>query len=98
MVGCEHQSRRALRQPADGHLEGRIGAQRIAVVGVRVAGRDQERAEADHLGEPVLDRLRRARVLDAARQALGDPESPLDLGQDQHPAVRGQASAVEVPG
>ena len=85
----------ALGQPADRHLERRIGAQRVAVVGILVAGRDQQRPEADHLGEPVLDPLRRPRVLDAARQTLGDPEPTLDLGQHQHAAVRGQPAAVE---
>ena len=85
----------ALGQPADRHLEGRIGAQRVAVVGVLVAGGDQQRPEADHLGEPVLDPIGRPRVLDAARQALGNAEATLDLGEHQHPAVRGQAPGVE---
>jgi hypothetical protein len=85
----------ALGQPADRHLEGRVGTQGIAVVGILVAGRDQQGAEADHLGEPVLDPLGRPRVLEAARQALGDPKAPLDFGQDQNTAVRGQPSGVE---
>ncbi len=85
----------ALGQPADRHLEGRIGAQGVAVVGIRVAGRDQQRAEADHLGEPVMDPHGLTRVLEAARQAIGDPEPTLDLGQHQHPGVRGQPAAVE---
>ena len=29
------------------------------------------------------------------RQPLGDPEVTLDLGQEQNPAIRGQAPAVE---
>jgi hypothetical protein len=66
MVGWEHRSP-ALRQPADRHLEGRVAAQRIAVVGIRVAGGDQQRAKADHLGQRVAHPLGRARVLDAAR-------------------------------
>jgi len=85
----------ALGQPADRHLEGRIGAQRVAVVGVLVAGRDEQRPEADHLREPVLHPLGRPRVLEAARQALGNVEASLDLGEHQHPAVRGQAPGVE---
>ena len=60
-----------------------------------IAGGDQQRAEADHLGEAVADPLGRARVLDAARQPLGEAEPPLDLGQHQHPGVRGQPAAVE---
>jgi hypothetical protein len=38
---------------------------------------------------------RRPRVREAARQALGDLEPALDLGQHQHPGVGGQAPAVE---
>ena len=85
----------ALRQPADPQLEGRVGTQRVAVVGVRIAGRDQERAEADHLGQPMGHAFRCPRVLEAAGQALGDPEPALDLGQHQNAAVRGQPAGVE---
>ena len=62
----------ALGQPADRHLEGRIGAQSIAVIGILVAGRDQQRPEADHLGERVLSALGRAGVLEerARRSAI----------------------------
>jgi hypothetical protein len=35
----------------------------------------------------VLDPLGRPRVVDAAGQALGDAEAPLDLRQEQNPAV-----------
>ena len=85
----------ALGQPADGHLEGRVGPQGIAVVGILVAGRDQQGAEADHLGEPVLDPLGRPRILEAACQARGDAEATLDFGQNQNTAVRGQPSGVK---
>jgi hypothetical protein len=92
MVGCEQRS-----VPLSGSRPTaiRIGAQRVAVVGVLVAGRDQQCPEANHLGEPMLDPLRRPRVFDAACQTLGEAEPTLDLGQHQHAAIRGQASAVE---
>jgi hypothetical protein len=64
-------------------------------IGVRVAGRDQQEAEADHLGQSVVDTVRRPRVRDATRQALGEPEPTLDLGQHQHARVRGKAPTVE---
>ena len=89
------QLRAALGQPADRHLEGRIGAQGIAVVGILVAGCDQQATEADHLGEPVPDPLGRPRVLEAAGQALSDAEMAFDLGQQQHATVRGQPSGIE---
>jgi len=89
------QVRPAFGRPAEGHFEGRVGAERVAVVGVRVAGRDQQHAEADHLGQGVGHPLRRPRVLDAACQALRDPESAIDVRQHNHACVRGQATAVE---
>ena len=85
----------ALGQPPDRHLEGRIGAQRVAVVGVGIARRDQQRAVADHLGQA---RAAPARVRAGPRcsgQPLGDAEPPLDLRQHQHPGIRGQPAAVE---
>ena len=85
----------ALGQPADRHLEGRVGTQGIAVVGILVAGRDQQGAKADHLGKRVLGALGRARVFEAARQTLGDPEVTLDIRQHQHATVRGQPSGIE---
>jgi hypothetical protein len=81
MVGCEHSSAPRLGQAADRHLEGGIVAQRIAVVGVFIAGGDQQRAEADHLGKAVPHPLGRSRIGDAAGQPVGDPELALDLGQ-----------------
>ena len=84
-----------LRQPADRQLERRVGAQEIAVVAVRVARGDQQRAKADHLRQGVAHPLRVAGILDAACQALGDAELALDLRQHQHPGVRGQPAAVE---
>jgi hypothetical protein len=93
--GLGAQVRAVLGQPSDRHLERWIGTQGVAVVGILVAGRDQQSPEADHLGERVLAALGRARILEAAGQALGDPEVTLDLGEHQHPAVRGQPPGVE---
>jgi hypothetical protein len=85
----------ALGQPADRQLEGRVGAQGITVVGVGIARGDHERAKADHLGQTMPYPLGRPRVVEAARQALGQAEPPLDLRQHQQPGIRGQAAAVE---
>jgi hypothetical protein len=72
-----------------------VGAQRVAVVGIHIARRDQQGAKADYLGEPMVHPLGRPRVLDAACQPVGDPELALDLGQYQNPGIRGQPPAVE---
>jgi hypothetical protein len=85
----------ALGQPADRHLERRVDPQAVAVVGIRIAGRDQQHAEADHLGQGVPDALRCARVGEAARQPFSKPEPTFDLGQEQHLGIRGQPAAIE---
>ena len=82
------------RLPLNTHTPMRNG-HNGAVVGGLVAGGDQQRAEADHLREAVLDPLRRPRVLDAARQALGNVEPALDLGEHQNAAVRSQTTGIE---
>ena len=68
----------ALRQPSDRHLEGRVGFERVTVVAVGIARRDQQGAVADHLGKFVPHPLRVARVFEAASQPLGDLEPLLD--------------------
>ena len=87
--------RPALGRPTDRYLERRIGAERVAVVGVWVAGRDQQHPEADHLGQRVMHSRRRPRVRDAAGQALGDAELALDLRQHQDPGIGSQTSTVK---
>ena len=86
----------ALGQPADSHFERRIGSQGIAVVGVGITRGDHERPKPDHLGQPMPDPLGCPRILDAARQTLGQAQPPLNLRQHQHAGIRGQATAVEV--
>jgi hypothetical protein len=81
------QVRPGLRRAAESHLEGRVGAERIAVVSIRIAGRDQQHPEADHLGQRVMHPLRCPRVGEAPGEALGDAEPALDLGQQQHTRV-----------
>ena len=85
----------ALGQPPDRHLERRIGFERVAVVGVGIARRDQQRPIADHLRQPVPHPLGRARVLDAVGQSLGDAEPLLDPRQQQYPGVRSHPATVE---
>jgi hypothetical protein len=82
-------------QPTNCHLERRIIAQRVAVIGIRVPGGDQQAAEADHLDEAVPHPLGCSRIGDAAGQPLGNPELALDLRQHQHAGIRGQPTTIE---
>ena len=93
--GLRAQVRPAFRQPADRHLEGWAGAKRITVVGIQVAGCDEEGAKADHLRHRMAYLLRRARVLDAAGQPLGEAEPAFDLRQHQNSGIGGQAATIE---
>jgi hypothetical protein len=85
----------ALRQAPDGHLEGRILAQHVAVIGVRIARRDRQGAEPDHLGDRMANLVRCAGIFDASRQPLGDPQATLHLGQQQNAAIRRQPAAIK---
>jgi hypothetical protein len=61
----------------------------------RVARRDPERAEPDHLRQPMDNPVRRTRIFHTARQPFGDPRPTLHLGQQQDPAIRRQLSAIK---
>jgi hypothetical protein len=57
----------AFRQSSDGHLEGGVGFQRVAVVAVGIARRNQQGTIADHLGQFVPHPVRVARIFEARR-------------------------------
>jgi hypothetical protein len=69
--------------------------QAVGIVAVLVAGGDHQQAEAQHVGETVLDPLRRARIVDADGEAPGDAEALLDLTQRQQAAIGREGAAVE---
>ena len=77
----------ALRQPPDGHFEGRVGFERVAVVAVGIAGRDQQRAVPDHFGKTVHDPFRVARGLKAGSQPFGNLKPLLDGRQQQDAGI-----------
>jgi hypothetical protein len=84
-----------LGQAADRHFEGRVLPQQIAIIGVRIARRDSERAEPDHLCQPMDNPVRRARIFNAAGQTFGDSQPPLHFGQKQNAAIRRQPPAIK---
>src|SRR5215204_2712173 len=77
------------------HLEGRIVAERIAIVGVLVARRDRKHPQPKHLLKRVLDALRLAPVADARRKARRQPELLLDPAQHKNARIRRELPAVE---
>jgi len=96
MVGCEHSGPPpARRSSAESHLEQRVGAQDVAVVGVVIPGGDGEHPEADHLGHRVIDAQRIAGIAQACRQTVADPKPALDLAQQQDPGIRGWHPTIE---
>ena len=76
-------------------ISSRIVAQGVAVIRIRVAGGDQQGAEADHLGRTMPHPLGGSRIGDAAGQPLGNLQLPLDLGEDQHAGIPGQPATIE---
>jgi len=78
-----------------GELEQRVVAEAVGIVAVLLAGGDHQQAKTQHLGEAMLDALRRARVADAGGEAPGHSEAFLDLTQRQQPTVGRERPAVE---
>jgi hypothetical protein len=82
-------------QAVHGQLEGRVAAEAFGVVGVPVASRDHQHAEAQDVGDLVPDPSRQTWIVDAGGQAVGDAEPSLDLAQRQDAGVGGELPAVE---
>ena len=70
-------------QPPQRQLEHRVAAQRVGIVAVLVTGGDHQHPETDNFGQPMLNPLRRARVLETRRQPVSHADAALDLAQDQ---------------
>jgi putative ABC transport system substrate-binding protein len=88
------------RSPATAHrhLEHRVRAQAVAVIGVFVARRDRKHPQPQHLDDLVIDPRGIAPVHKATRQPLGETEAPLNLAQQKDAAIRRQATTVESDG
>jgi hypothetical protein len=70
-------------QPVQRQLEHRVAAQRLGIVAVLVAGGDHQHTEANDFGQPMLNPLRRAWVLETRRQPISHADAALDLAQGQ---------------
>ncbi len=84
-----------LGRPADRHLEGRVMAQRIQIVGVLVSRADRQHARPQNIGQRMRRPRRIAPIRDQPRQSVRDPQAALRLSQKHHAAIRGDATAIE---
>ena len=90
-----HQIEAALGGAAARDLERRIGAQRIEVVAVLIAGRDRHHARRRHVGVGVDDARRIAVVGQRRGDDVGEAQPQRDLAQDDDAAVRGHQASIE---
>ena len=77
------------------HLEHRIDTQARGVIAVLIARSNHHQPEADNIRKAVRNVFGRAWILDAGRQATGNPKAPFDLAQQQDAAVRRQQTAIK---
>jgi len=84
-----------LRRPAERHLERRVVAQGIEVVGVFVSGRDRQDARPQDVRQRVKHPRGIPSVGDQGREPVGDAALAFGLGQQQHAAIRGDPSAIK---
>jgi hypothetical protein len=82
-------------QPLQRQLEHRIGPQLVGVIAVLVTGRNHQHAEADDLGQSMLNPPRGARVVQTGREPIRHPDPALDLAQRQQTTFRRQPPTVK---
>jgi hypothetical protein len=70
-------------------LEGRVPAQPVEVVAIRVAAPDRQHAGAQHIGDCVPDVRGIARVGNKSRECLSNSAPAIGKCQQHHAAVRG---------
>jgi len=88
--------RRIVGKSLAGHLQGRVLAQRLGVIGVLVAASDLE----DPLFEHVAQRLRGVAGVAAIMKDLSDtvkkPHPAFNLAEEKHSAIGGDLTAVKI--
>ena len=81
-------------RPADQQRQHRVAPQRVVVVEILIAQRQRVHALRDQRAHIVFHARRVAVVLEAARQAPRQIDTPVHLAQQQATAVRTQVAAV----
>jgi len=89
------ETHRRLRRLAERHLEGRVVAQRIEIVGVLVTGGDGKVPREQDIGQQMSHPPGIALIGDMRGEPACDPEPLLRLRQEQHAAVRTDPPAIE---
>ncbi len=85
----------AFRQPSAGQLEGRVLAQIVQVVGIRIAAGDGEDAGAQDVRHGVGDPQWIAVIGDDRGQRVDQAKPFVDTGQQNHTAVGTDPAAIE---
>jgi hypothetical protein len=85
----------AVGQAPTGQLERRVATQTIEIVGVLVAAGDGQHPRPQDRGHRVGDKSRIAPVGEQSSDPIDDADPAVGQGQQRHPAIGGDAPAVE---
>jgi hypothetical protein len=82
-------------RPVQRHLEGGIVAQHVAVVAIRVAGHDRQRAKPQDVIKGMRDLAGLSRIVQASRQAVRQVQPPFDVLEQQDTSIGRGAPSVD---
>jgi hypothetical protein len=83
------------RQPAAGQLEGRVLAQSVKIVGIRVAAGDSEHARAQNVGHRMGDQVGVAMVGNEGGKGVDQAKALVGARQQQDAAVGTDLAGIE---
>jgi hypothetical protein len=83
------------RRPVQRHLEGRIVAQHVAVVAIRIAGHDRQHAEPQDVIKRMRDLARLPRIVQARRQPVRQVQPPFDVLKQQDTTIGRGATSID---
>lgn len=88
--------RRLLRKPLASHLQGRVLAQRLGVIGVLVAASDLENPLLEQIEQRMPDVTGMAAVVKDLSHTVKKPHPALDFPKEEHAGVGRDLAAVKV--
>ena len=86
-------SRAPAPKPAQRHLEDGVVPEHVAVVAVRIAGRNRQHAKPQDLIEPMGNLSRLPRILQTSRQPVRKVQASFDILEQQD--IGGRAPVVD---